>query len=176
MKFPTYLLISSALLFPPYLCAQDSGRSRVDQVSQSFSGLRVTPFNVEVGGLGGMEVRVVLKLENVTAERGSAQEVAVAAAGGGPSALTSQTARASLSSGTGDFYVVTETLGLPFGKNADDWLIIKPGGSVPVSFGFMKTDANIRGPFNFSAELVVFRFDKQKKESFQVYFPSLHLR
>lgn len=173
MKFLCGFCISFLAIFSTCLYAQEADNYRNAEISQKFSGLRITPFKVEIGR---MQVRVVLKLENVTHEEGSAQPIAVATKGRGPGYSDPFEPKANISSSDGSyFFPGTDVVGLPPGRDKDDWLVIKPGGSVPVSFGFVTSspDLSRRATYDFSTALIVFRFDRNRQESALVYFPSL---
>lgn len=168
------LLISASVAF-----AQVSGESSTSQLSQTFNGLRVTPFNVEVRRDG--QIRVILRLENVTGERGKAHQIAVAGKAQYSDGLAdfwkfSPTAIAELTDNTGNVYGLNGTIGLLFARTQEDWTIVNPGGSIPVTYIFSTGRGGTPGSLNFSAELRVVWLDetgRQRAGSFQIYFPSL---
>lgn len=179
MRPLTNIVFVLALLMSGQLLAQDQGGDRPDRISQTFNGLRVTPFHVE---LARDQIRVVLKFENVTAERGSAQVVAFAAKAVGSDGMADfwkmlpPQAVAQLTDRSGNAYSVRETTGLRFARDASDWVILNSGGSVPITYVFPSGSQTSQGPFNFSAELRLVWFDESGNRnlgSFQVYFPSL---
>ena len=179
MKLLPHLLIALALLLPGHLFAQDDGSRRSDRLSQTFNGLRVTPFNLEVAS---GQIRVVLKFENVTAERGSAQIVAFAAKASGSDGMADfwkmfpPQAVAQLTDNSGNTYSLGGTTGLRFARDANDWILLNPGGSVPITYSFLSGNQSNRASFNFSAELRLVWFDESGEKhlgSFQIYFPSL---
>lgn len=179
MKLIPNLLIALALFLPGYVLAQSGSRDGSNRISQTFNGLRVTPFNIE---LTNGQIRVVLRFENVTGERGSEQIVAFAAKAGGSDGVADfwkmfpPTAVAELTDSSGNTYSLAGTNGLRFARDSNDWVLLNPGGSVPITYSFHSGNASNRDSYNFSAELRLVWFDESGKQhlgTFQIYFPSL---
>ena len=173
------LCFSVFVMLPGSLFAQGFSESSPSRMSQSFNGLRVSPFNVETSRDG--QVRVILKLENVSSERGRARQIAVAAKAEYSDGLAdfwkfNPVAIARLTDSAGNRYSFNGMTGLQFARTRDDWTTINSDGSIPVTYNFHMGGGGAYGTFNFSAELRVVWLDDDGQShlgSFQLYFPSL---
>jgi hypothetical protein len=143
------------------------GTASGQEVSQTCGGLRVSIFNVEAGGGGGPHI--TLRLTNVTAEAGQPHVIAVASA---QPPMWFPVA-ANLTGSTGLRFWLFEAAGIRVPQSRDDWLILNPGGSVPVRYSF----GGAHRPdefFNFSAEFLVATQDQRGRTArCHVYFPGL---
>ena len=170
------LLIVTSLTGPIF--AQDSVEGSPSRISQTFQGLRVTPIKVETSRNG--QARVILKLQNVTGESGSEQTIAVAFRAKGSGGLAdfwkfNPMATAELHDVGGNSYALVGSSGLQFGIGANDWIMLRPGGSIPVTYSFSYGGNGRPGNLSFSAELhVVWPTESGTRTApFQVYFPEM---
>lgn len=159
--------------------AQGSGGGVSTGISQTFQGLRVTPFRVEANR--GDQVRVILKLQNVTAESGSEQTIAVAFKAQDSNTMGDfgnffpKKAIAELRDDAGNSYFHQGANGLQFGKTQNEWMFLKPGGSVPVTYNFSTGGDPRQRTLSFMAELhVVWPTELGMRTApFQVFFPEM---
>ena len=155
----------------------------------SFEGLRVVFLGATwAGGDGGQNLRnipsfvVRLRLENITTESSNPHQIAVAAVKVAPqinafergymsiaAGVPSSVPKAEVTDAMGGGWVPTATSGLLYGENPNDWVILRPGGSTPVTIRFAKRN-DYAPPFYFTAELKLFKFDGRNHQVVPVQF------
>lgn len=137
----------------------------------SFDGLQVSVVNYRWSD----RFYITLALRNVTEESGAPREIAVAAVKKGWTLGSSGREPVSeVTDGTGHFWFYPDVTGLSFGENADDWLRLRPGGSVPVTFSFYAGQGSRVGPpFHFTTELKLYKYDNRPAQRVPVYFGPL---
>lgn len=147
-------------------------------VAQDSYGLRVTPVTFNFSNSGKSQVQIFLKLQNITNEDGKiGSDIHVASA----FFKGTDTVDADISSGGSNNYhrcsICRWVSGLPEGKDPNDWLRLRPGGSVPISYTFLAGHLSdqVEPPFNINATLRVFNplRNKDRDQKFMFYFNDL---
>lgn len=140
--------------------------------SISFDGLRVTLLNSRWSSEEAFsKFFVTLKLENTTTE-GTSQALAVAAVLDGNNSYIGRPPKATLSEAIGAICLPVRVTGLRYGENADDWLVLRPGGSTAVTIEMVGL-GRIAPPFHFNAELKLYKFDNRAHQVVPIYFGPL---
>jgi hypothetical protein len=164
MKYFINLLVLAIVLFGFPTTSQAQ--------SQDFDGLRISVHSIRAGQTGGFSepISATLRLENATGRNGVPHQIAVAAVSGRGGWCGDREVSASLREGNGQQTDRSCISGLSFGKDEDDWLIIRPGGSVPVTIEFSLPQYNpVAPPFFITAELKLYHFDGRSAQKVPVF-------
>lgn len=62
---------------------------------------------------------------------------------------------------------------LPTGRNADEWVVLRPGGSIPVTYRFRSYGSRHEPPFTFSHRLKLYNMDQRPPQVLPVFFGPL---
>ena len=139
-----------------------AGMTAVGQ-QQTFDGLKVSVISWRWSS--GAKLFIELRLENITSESGRAQQIAVAYQPHSDRPCDDTGPVASMTDGAGNNWWSVTVSGLSCGSNADNWLNIRPGGSVPITYMFKGNQLHgVAPPFHLTAELKLFKFDNKKHQ------------
>jgi hypothetical protein len=139
-------------------------------------GLLFQPANAQVQTFGSLSVGLVdwrasggqfeitLRLENISIQSGRPHEIAVSA---------NFTPQVSDFTDVGWYFDGGNSMGLPLGRNADDWVVLRPGGSIPVVYRFRKNYNYHEPPIKFNARFRLYVFDNRTPQVIPVYLGPL---
>ncbi|MES2688563.1 MAG: hypothetical protein V4706_17210 [Pseudomonadota bacterium] len=128
----------------------------------TFDNLAVSVYDWRASG---SRFQITLSLQNISDQRGRPQEIAIASWPEAPVAADSS-----------GIQWLWEQRGatLPTGKNADDWVILRPGGSIPVTYMFERfLSSDHEPPFTFNHRFKLYNMDQRTPQIVPVFFGPL---
>lgn len=141
-------------IFLAFLAIGIGGSVNAQSTTSSFAGLRTSLFTYSYNG---SELLVTLRVENT-----SDSDVAIAAypANRPLNSPVVQFHARRVRSGFGWIRIS----GLSFGESADEWTIIRPGGSVPVTYSGGCGYCDLEFPVQVTTEFKLYKFDNRSPQ------------